>query len=211
MTDFALKEVDSTLSICGNCIHHRHIPQFKETCEKLGVGPYHKICEKFQFNWQLIQASKVSGTLLEKVADIPDEDLLMMADFLRAERLTRRKGFKFMMPVYVRLFGDNFLSNYAKGWVITAAGRYVYIQGKESAYNGAFLKSSIIKEPKFIKIAADLVKQGKIIDPNTRNYTKIKAKNLKGFEDVPTIDSFVARSKKPLNMSFSYGEREDYN
>jgi hypothetical protein len=207
-----IKKSENSNAICGSCVHLNCIPAFAEVCSKMGIGPYHDICEKYQFNWKLIDLNnKEQFDLLDNISKLSTDQLLIVADLLRAEKLTRNRGFRFKEPVYVRLFGDNYLSNYAKGWVILAAKSYVYVQGTSSSYYGAFLRSSVIKEIKFIKLANQLILEKKINDPKMKDYTKIKHK-VKNIGDIPTIDKLLSEevAKMPKqSMSFSSNVYEE--
>jgi hypothetical protein len=191
-------------SVCGTCVHFKSIPAFAEVCSKMGIGHYHAICEKYLFNWKLIDVhNKEQRVFLSKISNLPVEQLVLIADLLRAEKLTRGKGFKFKEPVYIKLFGDDYLSNYAKAWVIMAAGAYIYVQGKNSSYYGAFLKKSVIKEARFINIAAKLIDNNRLVDPKIKDYTKLKVKP-KSLEDVPSIDALVSSTNSAKKESFNF-------
>ncbi len=205
-----IKPATKTQSICGTCIHFNYIPQFKEVCSKLGIGEFHAICDRYQFNFKLIDAkNKKQQRVLNRIATLDNEQLRIVADLLRAEKQTRSRGFSFGQPVYIHLFGDKYLSNFAKGWVIMVAKGNVYIQGHNSSFSGVFKRKSIIKEAQFVKICKTLAEANKLKDPNYNKYMKGPVPSVKRVEDVPTIDKFVeggpAKGKKrPESFSTSF-------
>ena len=166
-----IKPATKTQSICGTCIHYSYMPQYKDVCSKIGVGEFHAICDHYQLNFKLVDAkNKEQQSVLKKIKNLDDKQLMIVADLLRAEKLTRSRGFVYGQPVYIHLFGDKYLSNYAKGWVIMCAKGNVYVQGKASGFSGMFKRKSIIKEPQFIKLCKVLAETGKLKDPNYSKY-----------------------------------------
>jgi hypothetical protein len=195
-------EVDGIASVCKFCVHHKVIPQFKEVCSKMGIEEYHRACNHYTFNWKEITPE--IGAKAELLATIPTNQLMLLADFIRAEKITRGKGFRFLAPVYVHLIGEKYLSNYAKAWVITAARKYVYVQGKNGAFCGAFLKTSIMKEDKFADVCAKLILEKKIIDPKYRSYFTKAPPKIKSISDIPTIDDAKPPApKKKFSLNYS--------
>lgn len=187
---------------CQHCLHFKEIKIYKDVCEALGVKTFSPTCRNFMLNWKDIDpgAYKRLQKMLERVST---ENLPIVAALINNEIKTRKGKFSFGMPVYVRLFGDDFFSNYAKCWVIFKSGRYVYVKGTNNKFAGVFLRSSVLTEKKFIEKGTKLIKEGKLRDPKFSEYTQLKIKKFT-LDNIPSIDSFVENRKSKANFgSFS--------
>jgi hypothetical protein len=188
------------LVTCGECIHFKVIPQFSSVCEKLGIRDYAKPCSKFLLNWKDIQFNEEFTKVLKNTETT---HLSKMVALVNAEISTRRAKFAYGMVVYVRMFGDDFISNYAKCYVICAQGRYVYVQSAKDQYYGAFLKASVYKEKPFITKITQLAKARKYTDPKLKTYTQTKlpkASATTKIKDIPSIDDVI--KPKKVDMVF---------
>jgi hypothetical protein len=177
---------------CGDCVHFnkfRH-PQLPRVCSEDGVRDYAKPCEKFQVNWQHFNYSETFTKILKEVVT---EDLPRIAALINAEIATRTAKYYYGMPVYVRLFGEDFISNYARCNVITAQGRYVYVQGMKTKYYGMFVKKSVFSEKQFIAKLKQLALNKRYTDPKLKTFTDWKPakRGTMDIKDIPVVDDVI--------------------
>ena len=187
------------LVTCGGCVHFnkmRH-PQLPKVCKEEGIREYAKPCEKFQVNWQLFNADKQFSDIVHSISN---DDLPLIVALLNAEISTRIAKYHYNMVVYVRLFGEDYISNYFKCNVICAKGRYVYVQGAKSKYYGVFLKKSVLTEKQFLTKIKELALAKKYRDPKLESYTDWKPakRGIVTIKDVPHVDQVYKREEKQL-------------
>lgn len=106
--------------------------------------------------------------LAKFLINTPTSDLASLAALIAREHITRKKGFYFGQPVYIRIFGDgSFLNHYAKAVVVRADNASVYVQGADKQtkpFRGQLHHGSVITVEKFAVLRKRMQAAGKTID-----------------------------------------------
>jgi len=197
---------------CKNCLFFSNAAYkaFKKPCKTLGVKSFSRPCEHFFANpFEFIlndKRHKLIATLIKKYED----DLPGIVAWLNQEIYTRKKKFYYGQPVVVRMLGEDYLTNYAQAWVVSANSEHVFVQGKK--FKGTFLHESIILNEDWVRKRAALVKHKKIKDPKAKDYYIISKKRITPKKkELPSKDDFTktltAKAKKQSKViRISVGE-----
>lgn len=203
-----------TLAVrCRNCIHFRRqrAKAFKDVCEKLGVKGESRACSYFFANPFYFKRKEEEFKVFEDmVRDLPRAQVQSLIGWMQQELVTRRSGFAFGQTVYVRMVGDDYLRNYAKGIVVSADKTHVFIQGDEKRVSATMtlMKDSVFSEEKWKKKRAALIARGRVRDPNaSKIFSAREARKRTAQEDVPTIDDFNKRVAKVSPKKIKKGRR----
>ena len=197
---------------CGHCYHFdkQRAERYPDICSRLGILKIGRPCVAFMANVNTLSLKNEENhsfaAILEK---IPTTRLAAYAALINQERTTRRRGYKLGQVVYVKLLPDDYLSNYAKAWVLLAKKNTVIVQGQKG-FRGSFLQTSVLTEAQFTKKRQALIARKRINDPNYKKYMtalaiKIEPKELKDYVP-PTIDDLnVVRppKKAPIKQDLS--------
>jgi hypothetical protein len=194
---------------CGNCVHFRRIAAFKDVCVKLGIKEFAPPCTKFVADFHQFSRNAEFAKFL---AATPDDQLQPLLALINAEVTTRHSKFRYGMAIYVRLFGDDYISNYVKCYVMMAKGRYVYVElPAQENYYGVFLKKSVFTEAQFLKKLKLLASNNKLRDPKFKQYSSWQPKeprDLRSINDIPPINDVIKNVKRDkITMSWSVNDQ----
>ena len=166
-------------------------------CHNLGVQPNSKPCPNFSVNPYEFDFNEVDGAtalLSELFRGLDERKLPQFAAHLMELYKTRKKGFKFGETVYVRLFGDEYVSNYAAAKVIKVKETIerpwtgpsldpaiqrrrlrqkvlvVYAQGAGNL-RMQLKAESVLREKEFAARLKIMQKAGRLIDPQYARYS----------------------------------------
>ncbi len=198
-------------SISGDSQKREKVP-----CNELGILETSLPCPNFSISPYKINFKNKEGVerLLEKILQkITKKDLALFSVLINQEQRTRKKGFYFGQIVYLRLFGEDYLSNYVKAKIINATGEYVHVQG-DKGFNATLFIDSILTKEAFIKKQVELTKKNKLLDPNFAKHTKFDSKKLKLFKadyKPNTIDKFLTQEETKRSNIPSVKELFDEN
>lgn len=187
---------------CRDCFHFRHQKAngYKDICERLGILPQGRPCAKFLPDAKIFDIEVDDGRNLRTyLGSLPASRLALYASLLIQEKNTRRQGFHFGEMIYVRLFREDYLSNYARAWVIMANSQRVFVQGTDHKFRGNFLRSSILDAEEFIRKKKALISRKQLLDPNLAKYTGWKPNKKLTIDYVPPVVDGVlslAKNKK---------------
>lgn len=198
---------------CGECRYFANTPHkaYKKVCMKLGVIEKAKPCKRFSPDVSLLNFNdeKQQFMLSDIMANTSTARLALLAAVINREARTRRHGFHFGEVIYIRAFGDDYVSNYRKGRVINADSEYVYISGNRN-FVAQVYHDSVIKHAQWKLKKVKLTKAGKVRDPRYKSYTQLVpehiAKLKRDMEDAyqpPTIDFDFGKSNKPKNVKYA--------
>lgn len=158
---------------CKQCLYFSKHCREGKTCEESGQQAMSRACSYFvadpySINFQTDKAPVLLSKLLNK---LDTKELPLFAAIIRQEEQTRKNGFYFGQEVFARVFGvQDYISNYAKGNVILATTRYVFLQGFQG-YRAMLSKGVVLSEEQFKDKKRRLLRTKKIIDPNIKKYT----------------------------------------
>jgi hypothetical protein len=189
---------------CGQCYHFakERATRYSDVCSKLGVLPLGRPCVAYLANVNSMSLHTDEGKTFAEILDkIPTSKLTAFAALINQERTTRRFGFRHGQQVYVRIFPDEYISNYVKVWIMLVSKNRVLVQGVKTDFRGSFLKTSILTQEQFEVKRKALRARRRIIDPKINQYTtwrpKIVPKAVAEYEP-PTIDNVPKDMRRPL-------------
>jgi len=190
---------------CNSCIYfeNRAHSKYKEPCNSLGILAKSTPCNKFTPNPAKLnfRSDKILRQISRVLAKIGKEHLPLIASVLLRESKTRNKGFNFGQVVYVRIFGDDYISNYRKAYVVFAERKLVYLTGgkninSETEFTASVGTQYVLSSDQWEKKKSALKAQGKLKDPKLPRYIKVTKKPSWDYEP-PTIDDFWKLALKP--------------
>jgi hypothetical protein len=188
---------------CGDCLHFDKIPKFSDVCSKLGVERHSKSPQCFNANVFLLQRVNPDvlshlGLLLSNMT--PQQTRITLGLLLNRAGLDNLK-LKFGQPVMFCL-GDNYLSNYYRGYVISASSApepYVYLTSdldRRQITNPTVLSlmpDSILTLRAFEARKIELVEADRLIDKKHPLRSKFSKTALKKPDyQPPTLESAPA-------------------
>lgn len=192
---------------CGSCLffkRHAH-SKYRGPCNTLGVQEISRPCKVFtpepiSFNFRSEKELRLLAKVLMKISK---NHLRLLATMLLREHKTRAKGFKFGQPVWVKVFGGDYISNYRKAYIAHVERDKVYLtagvnRNIDKVFTACVKKTSVLTKPQWLKKKSTLTTKGFIKDPNYKQYTSFignKPDPLNGYE-VPTIDTDFAKIEK---------------
>lgn len=190
---------------CGDCIFYKRMRNsaFAEPCSKLGVMPKNDPCRRFaaapeQFNFR---SDKTLRLFAKVIAKMGRDMLPLIASVMMREAKTRKKGFSFGQPVYLRAFGGDFRSNYRKAFIVFIDRKLAYLSdgfNKDGSYFTASVAyDSLLTEEQWEAKKARLETRKLLKDPKLLEYTTVVGTKdpLEGYVP-PTIDSDFSRDNK---------------
>ena len=194
---------------CGDCRHFTRMafPEYGSVCSKIGIVEEAKPCKRFTPDSRLVefQSDPDLVQFATFLATVPTSKLGVIASILTREHRTRKQGFNFGEVVYLRVFGDDYISNYRRCRVVQADARYVHVEGKKG-FTATVLKTSLLNFKQFKKKRAELEAAKKIRDPKYKNYFAVpdvaakKAAEILNSLVPPTLDGKVLSSKRKNNI-----------
>lgn len=202
--DTLLQDKPVTIKVtCGDCIYFKHAAYYTDghkpqPCSVLGRSAKQTPCPAYQMNPYEIDFNNSAVMTLSKLSMLtPPDKLSILAALIMQESLTRSKGYYFGQNVYVRIYPEDFISNWAVAKVLFANNKDVYVQGKRG-FRALFKHESILSETRWVQHEKHLRSIGRLIDPQLQHYcyngngnghhhSRI---NLTDKTSVPTIDQF---------------------
>jgi hypothetical protein len=184
---------------CRDCFHfmRQKASGYKDICSRMGILSSGRPCTKFMPDAKIFSLESDDGRDLRNfISSISATRLSLYASLLVNERVTRRQGFNFGEQIYVRLFREDYLSNYGKAWIIMATPQRVFAQGENDKFRGNFLRASVLDVEQFARKRKALISRQRLIDPNLQSYTRWRPKTKMdvGYEP-PVIDGILQESK----------------
>jgi hypothetical protein len=183
---------------CKNCLHFRsqRSQYFSDVCSKLGVLEAARPCQHFKVDANSFGVETVEGAkFAEFIGQLPTTKLAAFAALLTQERTTRRVGYRHGELVYVHVYPGDYLSNYAKAWVIMADRNSVFVQGNKRPFRGVLMRDTVLKVEQFEQKRKVLRARRRLLDPELSRYTGWRPPRsldiLKTMEQ-PTIDELTA-------------------
>lgn len=217
---------------CRHCMHfgkeglyedERDRDRERTPCKNLNVLPTSKPCPNFsvdtaEFNFGGVEEPT---ELLSKLLTGLDEKRLPQFSALMVELYKmRKKGFRFGETVYVRLFGDDYLSNYFAVRVVKvkeviekmyqtssldpqigkqmvrARRIVVYLQGKGN-FRLRLYDNSVLRERDMIAKRKELQSKERLVDPRYDTYTHLPVPDtLTDPAYLPPMAAVVKHTKK---------------
>lgn len=179
---------------CKHCVFYNRQKTYDSPCSKLGVLPESLPCKRFTTDPYQVNFKDDDGT--EEIAKILPKikpgSIAILMSLLLDEAKTRRRGYHFGQKVYVRIFRDDYISNYAAAWVVKADKTYAYLQARHG-FRVMYYHRDVLNKEQWAKKKKSLLKQGLVKDPKFRGYTKISvsAQSIREEDyEPPTIDMF---------------------
>lgn len=185
---------------CGSCVFlEGEKKDGKKYCKELGFIESNKAC-KF-FKPKISQLRSATGnqeviSLLESIRKVPAEHLQTISYLLQSEiRLRKQTRFKILQPVVILVNGKGeYLDDYCKAYVLDAGEDYIRFINKEGTLVAQLtLDSKIYTLKEFKTIKEKLLAEGKLQNPLTKEYSKIRRKE--DLNEIPTIDRVVKEEK----------------
>lgn len=162
---------------CGGCDHFNRVraPVFSDVCSKLGVTKEAAPCKAFApmpTSVTMNRRHDAPRALARILIHTPSSDLASLAAMIAKEHITRKYGFHFGQPVYIRVFGDgSYRNHYAKALVTRADRKWVFVQGAgKKNFSGQLYHGSVLTVEQFHKLRVKMVKQGKLVDPKAKAF-----------------------------------------
>lgn len=196
--DFPLNRSALTVNLtCGDCRHHGGIPApgQKSCCAVLGVIQEQTPCLHFSVSPFVIDfGSDMYLRMISRIIrKLNRKKLNAVASLLLQEARTRRYGFNMGDVVYFKAYGDDFLSNYRKGYVVSADKHYVVISGRRGREFSCYISAPyVLRKAQWLEKQKELIAANRLVDP--RYPATISPKKAVVYEP-PTIDQ--APSEKP--------------
>lgn len=160
---------------CGNCKHLKRIanPAYEKPCIDLGMTEISRPCHRFSCDPTKIkfQGDRNIRNAIDLIQNLSPDKLLLMASMLIEESKTRRKGFFFGQTVYIRAFGDDYISNYRRMKVVSADRKYVNLVAPDGSTAMVF-HGSVITPAAWRKKKEQLTKTERLTDPRYKKYTQ---------------------------------------
>lgn len=187
---------------CGDCIHYHSLALFsdgrggRKPCSGLGRAERSYPCSHFSANPFGFNALKddALAQLYRIIPRLNRRNVALLAAILGQESRTAAQGFRFGEVVYVRILPDDYLSNYASARVIKANPDHVFLQGgRDGGYHATITRPSVLKLPEWHEKRTFLVREGKLVDPRSKEYfgaVPNKEKLSKPDHVVPTLEEF---------------------
>jgi hypothetical protein len=195
---------------CGGCRHFNRMayPEYGIVCEKKGILETAKPCVRFSPDPRQIKFKNDADlvALAKALANVSKNKLPLLASLINKESRTRKQGWCFGEICYIRIFGEDYISNYRRSRIISADSQYVTIEGK-GGFTASLTKSSVLNARQWKKKKRELEAAGKITDPNYSKYIRLPtkaereaAKILDGVNP-PALDGVTAKGRKAILSS----------
>lgn len=186
---------------CGDCEGFectRLIEKQKGFCNANGKTRYSSTCPNYQANLEPMRdfiGSDPFDALTQLIQSLPDNQLRMFGSLLYSENNNRRNGFQFGQKIYVRyrgLAGSNYLSNFMSAHVMSCQGDYIKVMSRDGRCSASFLlsnKNQLFTVERFEKLRDRLIRQGKLVDPDTLTMLNRRMRAEEEYELGMTKDS----------------------
>ena len=197
---------------CGDCIFFSKFEKFGEPCEKLGVLKRDKPCkyfsvDPFQIDFDTTQGIVKLKNLLNRTEN---DDLKKFAAIINQHIDTRNMGLEFGEVVWVKLFQDDYLSNYFKAKVVQANKGIVYVHGIDGhTFTGTFQRPSVFTLREFREKRKELRSKKKITDPNFERYFVVKKSDTDKSKKEKSVPEEVEQDKKQKKKSKKKSKRKE--
>lgn len=201
---------------CKSCLFFKHAATFKLPCSEMDVKSFARPCSRFTANHYAFDfLDGGHQQIAELMARLKDSRIADLTALFNQELRTRKQGYRHGQIVYVRMFSDDYLSNYARAKVVLATKEYIYLQGftkKSRSFRGSYLRKSVLTEEQFERKRRRLIKAGKLRDPALAQYTAWKPPVKRGKDPlkdyvVPTIDVLTLGGKSAVKKLPSVAKR----
>jgi hypothetical protein len=179
---------------CRDCIFYKKEAHFSNgktnvPCVQLGRLPGQLPCPAFKINPYLIDFNGTDMlTFANILSNLPANKLSQVAAVLLQEKTTRSNGFSFGQTVYVKVFPDDYISNWAVAKIIAVDTRWVYIQGKRG-FRAKIQHTSVLREVEWAQHQAKLRSLGRFTDPKISDYTKVYFRPTLTDTKLQTVDN----------------------
>jgi hypothetical protein len=179
---------------CRDCIFFEREANFtdgkeKRPCKQLGRLASQLPCVAFKVSpYQMDFNGADMLTFANIISNIPNGKLPLLAAILLQENTTRKNGFKFGQTVYVQVFPDDYLSNWAVAKIIAVDSKWVFIQGKRG-FRAKVAHSSVLREIEWTEHSRKLRGLGRFSDPNLNKYTTVNFRPSLAEVPLQTVDS----------------------
>jgi hypothetical protein len=161
---------------CGDCLHFKRNAKFEKPCHQLGVkhfqdAPYCYTPDAYLLTKKNPEVLYQLGMLLKDFS--AQESRVFMSILKASKAFEKHYDLKFGQPVYFKV-GNDFLSNYFRGFVIgvaEAGDNQVFITsdlGKKQRVNpmvGSFLRDSVLTSAEWKAKRSALQKAKRLVDP----------------------------------------------
>lgn len=217
--NFDLKSAITASVKCGQCLYFNRLTNkaYKAPCQTLGVFPKSDPCLRFSADPSLlpIKSDKKMRVFADLIQHFGKDSLQLLATVLNSATRTRAVGLHFGQVVYLRMFGDDYVSNYFRAYVVSARKDVGYaakhegrIEGtvvlsgslaalsnvdddnrsaKKKPWTGSVKLSSILTKDQWKKKLHELRMAGRNVDPKYKDHVTVKPKITIDYEP-PTID-----------------------
>lgn len=189
---------------CGDCLHFKHVAKFERVCNLIGVKHFAEAPKCFKVNPHIL--SKKNPDVLSQLGllmrDFTPQELRVFAYMIRENSLLEKNyKVKFGQPVMFRVGGNDYLSNYFKGYVLGAAtvgdGQIFVISDMSRKQRNipamaTLLPSSVFTLKAWQKKKEQLIKDKKLKDPNPLYSSHVEKKDLTIDYVPPTMESAPA-------------------
>lgn len=209
-TDIPISSRNSINQRCGDCLHFKLSAKFEKPCSQLGIKSFGAAPPCFSPN--VYTMAQKSPDLLYQVGLLfhnftPSQSRVLLSLLNMNKIFTKSYKLKFGQPVFFRL-GNDYLSNYFKGYVVgvaTAGDQQVFVTSDLSGSQklkpviATLARNSVFSVTEFKKKREDLVASGRLQDPQPLK-TKVK-KPVDSKYEVPSME------KAPSEWFDTYGAR----
>lgn len=155
---------------CGDCIHFERMAKYEQPCAMLGVHKKSKAPDCYSPDIFKLRDTK-NPDLLGSIGNMfrhlkPKQARILSFILSKQGGALERKKVKFGQPVYFCL-GEDYVSHYFKGYVVSADDDSVYIVSKlkpkaENNISASFPRSSIFTFKEYKQIEKRLLEQDKV-------------------------------------------------
>jgi hypothetical protein len=207
--DFSLNTSLTCNVKCGDCVFFaRHYsPAYKEPCIKLGISSKSKPCKRFSPDAAKlnIRNDVTLRKLSSALRNIGKDNLHIVASILLKEARTRREGFYFGQPVYVKVFGGDYLSNYRKAYVSHVERGLVHLScgrniNDAKTFTASVSPEAVLTVDEWKTKKSRLLSKGMKRDPKLSQYTTLTGPKIEIDYEPPTIDTDFDAAKKRAKL-----------
>lgn len=167
---------NSVVQRCGDCLHFKMCAKFEKPCSQLGIKSFASAPQCFAPNvYALVSKSPEVlmqlGLLVHNFT--PMEKRVLQSILLQDKVFSKSYGLNFGQPVFFKL-GQDYLSNYFKGYVVgvaSAGDQQVFVTSTlKGAQNlkpviASLSRDSVFSVTAFAKKKASLIEAKRIQDP----------------------------------------------
>lgn len=208
---------EKKIKSCGSCLHLEKEKAFEQPCKFLGKLATSKPCGTYKPNIHMLVRDEDTFNRLQMIAEAIDgldnHTLEALSRTLDTVRKTKKNGYKFWQPVYVRYLGTgnaNYLSNFMKCRVLQADKEWVRLISENGKTFLTLINDSttlIMSTKEFVQMRKKMRLEGKFVDPKAVDLCKTSAAG-----DVAEMDEVI--KKGTMSKTIKRGiraSREDSN